>query len=87
MEKIVRYVEENSGGSNSWTHGHHHHNHNSKKKLDDSNSNVKLQSESFNAKGESVLNEAEAKESDQASHEILKGDNPAQPESLLRKVR
>ncbi|XP_057416052.1 IAA-alanine resistance protein 1 [Lotus japonicus] len=85
VEKIVRYVEENSGGSNSWTHGHHHHNHNSKKKLDDSNSNVKLQSESFNAKGESVLNEAEAKESDQESHEILKGDNPAQPESLLRK--
>ncbi|XP_061367083.1 IAA-alanine resistance protein 1 isoform X2 [Gastrolobium bilobum] len=57
VEKIVRYVEENSRGANSWSHGHHHHNHNSTKKLKD----------------------------DKVSHDSLKGDNPAQPESSLRK--
>ncbi|XP_028767062.1 IAA-alanine resistance protein 1 [Neltuma alba] len=32
VEKVVRYVEENSQGANSWTNGHHHHHHHSKKK-------------------------------------------------------
>ncbi|KAJ1430552.1 Zinc/iron permease [Sesbania bispinosa] len=81
VEKLVRYVEENSGGANSWTHGHHHHNHNSKKKLkNDSNSDVNLHSQSSNAKEESMLDEG--KEYNQDS---LKGDNPAQSESSLRK--
>lgn len=33
----MRYVEENSGGGNEWSHGHHHHNKNKKLK-DDSDS-------------------------------------------------
>ncbi|XP_022156063.1 IAA-alanine resistance protein 1 [Momordica charantia] len=37
VEKAVRYVEENSGGGNEWSHGHHHHNKNKKLK-DDSDS-------------------------------------------------
>ncbi|XP_015957922.1 IAA-alanine resistance protein 1 [Arachis duranensis] len=74
VEKVVRYVEENSGGASSWTHGHHHHNHNSKKKLkDDSNSNTKE---------EKFLDEG--KDSKQVSND-LKEDNPAQSESSLRK--
>lgn len=82
----MRYVEENSGGANSWTRGHHHHNHNSKKKLkDDNNSDVNSQSESFNAKEERLLDEG--KEYNQASPDSFKGDNPAQSESSLRKVR
>ncbi|MED6174384.1 IAA-alanine resistance protein 1 [Stylosanthes scabra] len=75
VEKVVRYVEENSGGAGSWTHGHHHHNHNSKKKLkDDSNSN---------AKEEKFLDEG--KDSKQVSNDLLKEDNQAQSESSLRK--
>ncbi|TKY59759.1 IAA-alanine resistance protein 1 [Spatholobus suberectus] len=84
VEKVVRYVEENSGGANSWTHGHHHHNHNSKKKLkDDNSSTVNLQSKSSNAKEERLLDEK--KEDDHASHDSLKGDNPSQSETSLRK--
>ncbi|KAK7399883.1 hypothetical protein VNO78_11077 [Psophocarpus tetragonolobus] len=83
VEKIVRYVEENSGGANSWTHGHHHHNHNSKKKLKhETNSTVNLQSESFNAKEERLLDE---KKYDQVSRDSLKEDNPSQSETSLRK--
>ncbi|KAL5187913.1 IAA-alanine resistance protein 1 [Glycine soja] len=84
VEKLVRYVEENSGGANSWTHGHHHHNHNSKKKLKgDNSSSANLQSESNNAKEERLIDEI--KEDDQVSCDSLKGDNPSQSETSLRK--
>lgn len=83
VEKIVRYVEENSGGTNSWTHGHHHHNHNSKKKLKDDNSCTdNLQSESSNAKEERLQDE---RKDVQVSRDSLKGDNPSQSETSLRK--
>ncbi|RDY00353.1 IAA-alanine resistance protein 1, partial [Mucuna pruriens] len=84
VEKIVRYVEENSRGANSWMHGHHHHNHTSKKKLkDDDSSTANLQSESSNANEERLLDDR--KEDDQVSHDSLKGDNPSQSETSLRK--
>ncbi|XP_010415408.1 PREDICTED: IAA-alanine resistance protein 1 [Camelina sativa] len=35
VEKLVRYVEENSSGSNTWGHHHHHHQHAGSKKLKD----------------------------------------------------
>lgn len=83
VEKLVRYVEENSGGANSWGHGHHHHNHNSKKKLkDDNNSDVNNQSQSSNTKKSLV---DEGKEDNQVSHDTLEGDKPAQSKSSLRK--
>ncbi|XP_008389136.2 IAA-alanine resistance protein 1-like isoform X1 [Malus domestica] len=52
VEKTVRYVEENSGGTNAWSHGHHHHHHHkkSKKLKDDNDSHDDLQSESSNGK-------------------------------------
>lgn len=82
----MRYVEENSGGANSWGHGHHHHNHNSKKKLkDDNNSDVNNQSQSIKTKKERLVDEG--KEDNQVSHDSLKGDKLAQTESSLRKVR
>ncbi|KAI4357399.1 hypothetical protein L6164_001348 [Bauhinia variegata] len=50
VEKVVRYVEDNSGGYNTWTHGHHCHHHNSNKKLkDDNDSHAGPQSESLKA--------------------------------------
>ncbi|RZB96031.1 IAA-alanine resistance protein 1 isoform C [Glycine soja] len=84
VEKLVRYVEENSGRANSWTHGHHHHHHNSKEKLkDDNSSTANFQSESNNAKEERLIDER--KEDDQVSLDSLKGDNPSQSETSLRK--
>lgn len=49
VEKIVRYVEEHSGGTNAWGHGHHHHHH-SKKLKDDNDSHDDLLSESSTGK-------------------------------------
>lgn len=37
VEKIVRYVEERSGGIDSWGHGHHHHHHKKTESLQDIN--------------------------------------------------
>ncbi|KAK9051188.1 hypothetical protein SSX86_027814 [Deinandra increscens subsp. villosa] len=37
VEKVVRYVEERSGGVNSWGHGHHHHHHKKNESLQDVN--------------------------------------------------
>ena len=45
VEKIVRYVEEHSGGTGAWGHGHHHHHH-SKKLKDDNDSHDDVLSES-----------------------------------------
>lgn len=82
VEKLVRYVEENSRGANSWTHGHHHHSHNSINKLkDDKDSDVNTQTQSPNAKKERLLAEAEGKD----DNGFLKGDNPTKSESSLRK--
>ncbi|CAJ1938921.1 unnamed protein product [Sphenostylis stenocarpa] len=75
VEKVVRYVEENSGEANSWTHGHHHHNHNSKKKLKNYNS-------SSNAKEDRLLDE---RKDDHLSGDSLNGDNQSQSETSLRK--
>ncbi|PRQ40217.1 putative zinc/iron permease [Rosa chinensis] len=49
VEKMVRYVEEHSGGTNALGHGHHHHHH-SKKLMDDNDSHDDLTSESSTGK-------------------------------------
>ncbi|CAE5963365.1 unnamed protein product [Arabidopsis arenosa] len=47
VEKLVRYVEENSSGSNTWGHHHHHHHAGSKKPKDEvDHNNVDKQSSS-----------------------------------------
>lgn len=78
VEKIVRYVEENSGESNSWGHGHHHHHLKSSKKLKDDDDLGKTQSESSSG--------TEGIVSDEVSEDSLNGDNLAQHETLLRRV-
>ncbi|KAH9794347.1 IAA-alanine resistance protein 1 [Citrus sinensis] len=77
VEKIVRYVEENSGESNSWGHGHHHHHLKSSKKLKDDDDLGKTQSESSSGTEGIVSNEV--------SEDSLNGDNLAQHETLLRR--
>ncbi|KAG6764351.1 hypothetical protein POTOM_031817 [Populus tomentosa] len=78
VEKVVRYVEDNSSGANAWNHGHHHHNHNSSKKLkDDSDAHDKTQSKSSK--------EADGKGSDEVLDDSSNDTNFTQSESLLRK--
>ncbi|VFQ86496.1 unnamed protein product [Cuscuta campestris] len=43
VEKLVRYVEERSGGANAWGHGHHHHKQIKKLKVDNNPDNDDLQ--------------------------------------------
>ncbi|KAJ7954478.1 IAA-alanine resistance protein 1 [Quillaja saponaria] len=85
VEKLVRYVEENSQGR-TWTHGHHHHHKSSKNLKDDNFSHVHEQSESFNANDNGLLNEG--REANEASDDSLKGDDMndlTQHGSIIRK--
>ncbi|XP_011028121.1 PREDICTED: IAA-alanine resistance protein 1, partial [Populus euphratica] len=80
VEKVVRYVEDNSAGASAWNHGHHHHhhNHNSSKKLkDDSDAHDKTQSKSSK--------EGDGKGPDEVLDDSSNDTNFTQSESLLRK--
>ncbi|XP_071724184.1 IAA-alanine resistance protein 1-like [Rutidosis leptorrhynchoides] len=69
VEKMVRYVEENSGGANTWGHGHRHHHHKSSQK--------KKSKSSRKAKGKKASSDEAL--SDSLNRDIMK------EESLLRK--
>ncbi|KAI9074106.1 hypothetical protein K1719_043951 [Acacia pycnantha] len=71
VEKVVRYVEENSQGANSWTTGHHHHHHSKKKKLKD------------DVKDDKLLDEG--RDSDAVSRVSSKGNDATQSRPLLKK--
>ncbi|TXG57000.1 hypothetical protein EZV62_018313 [Acer yangbiense] len=78
VEKVVRYVEENSSEANSWGHGHHHHHHKSSKKLkDDNDVHAEKQPESSSGTEEKVSNEI--------SEDSLNGVKPTPSESHIRK--
>ncbi|KAM0013990.1 putative zinc/iron permease [Helianthus debilis subsp. tardiflorus] len=57
VEKIVRYVEERSGGTDSLGHGHHHHHRNHKKTdtLQDTSETTSVESSEPEKQSESVL--------------------------------
>nr|XP_048318566.1 IAA-alanine resistance protein 1 isoform X2 [Ziziphus jujuba var. spinosa] len=83
VEKVVRYVEDYSGGTNAWSHTHHHHHHKKSKKLKDDND---MQSQSSDGKDSTAPNNtSEEKVPDDASHNSLKEDT--QQESYIRKRR
>lgn len=76
VEKLVRYVDENSGEADSWGHGHHHHHHNNKKLKNDDDINGKKQSQPCCG--------IEEKGSNQMSEDSLNRDSVIQQESLRR---
>ena len=89
VEKIVRYVEDNSGGANATNHSHHHYNNrNSKKLKDDSNGHNENQQQSLNENNGNIL-EASSKGAfpDGRSDDSLILEKQMQPESQLQKVR
>lgn len=78
VERVVRYVEENSGEATSWGHGHHHHHSKSTKKLkDDSDICAEKEPESSSEK---------EKVSDEISQETSNGDEVMETKSHIRKV-
>ncbi|KAF3966264.1 hypothetical protein CMV_009617 [Castanea mollissima] len=88
VEKLVRYVEGNSGGAHAWGHGHHHHHHHkgSKKLKDDSDSTDIKQSQSFDGKdGKTLEMSSEGKVSDEVSNDSLNGDD-LRHESLRKRT-
>lgn len=79
VEKLVRYVEEKSRGTNVFNHGHHHHHHKSSKKLNDKkDSDDELPSQLSDGK-------SEAKKDEKVSDDSLDGDNMGQHKSLRKR--
>lgn len=84
VEKIVRYVEDNSRDASSWGHGHHHHHHRhskSKKLKDDNDEDEKIQEQPVNDVNGSISEIS----SDGGPETCLIGEKKNQSESLLRK--
>ncbi|KAI7995955.1 IAA-alanine resistance protein 1 [Camellia lanceoleosa] len=82
VEKIVRYLEENSKGANAWNHTNHHHYHhkNSKKLKDDNGDDDKMQQQSLNEKNECISEIS-------SQGKVLDGgsEKQNQPESLRKR--
>lgn len=84
VEKLVRYVEELSGGVNAWGHGHHHHRH-SKKLKDDNNPDNDLQDLTHEKTGSLPEKESGGSKIDGQSAEMLNGEKDSK-NTVLRKV-
>ncbi|KAJ8774769.1 hypothetical protein K2173_017215 [Erythroxylum novogranatense] len=78
VEKVVRYVENNSTETNAWSHGHRHHLHKSSRKLKDAYE-VHEKSQPHSSK------ECGAKGSEDVSDNSVNGVNVTQDASLLCK--
>lgn len=87
VEKLVRYVEGNSGGAHAQNHGHHHHHKNRTKKLkDDNDSRDVMQSLSLDGKeGKTPEKSAARKLSGEVSNKSTKGNDLPLPESLRKR--
>ncbi|KAL5553337.1 hypothetical protein UlMin_040738 [Ulmus minor] len=73
VEKVVRYVEDNSRGTNAWSHGHHHHHHKKSKKLkDDKDSDDDIQSKSSNG---ALEKSSDGEVQDEVLNDSLKEDS------------
>ncbi|KAK3029242.1 hypothetical protein RJ639_038849 [Escallonia herrerae] len=96
VEKVVRYVEEMSGGVNAWSHGHHHHHRkNSDKLKDDNDAHDTLQELACSGKDKSISKSEDMSEracddglngvdsSERVPGECLNGEE--QSEAALRK--
>lgn len=66
VEKLVRYIEDSSGGIGAWSHGHHHHHHHHKK-----NKKLKADGNSNKNEQENLHNEKRLQMKDR----ILSGEN------------
>lgn len=86
VEKLVRYVEDFSGGADEWSHGHHHHRHTRTTKLkDDNDANDDLQELSQEKSGNLSEKAAGESEVDGLSADSPNGGKPSGG-AILRKV-
>ncbi|KAK3004830.1 hypothetical protein RJ639_019331 [Escallonia herrerae] len=77
VEKVVRYVEETSGGVNAWSHGHHHHHRkNSDKLKDDNDAHDTLQGLACSGKDKSISKSEDM--SERACEDGLNGEDSSE---------
>lgn len=88
VEKIVRYVEDFSGGADEWSHGHHHHHHRHThiiKLKDDDDANDNDQELSLKKSGNLSEKTAGGSDVDGVSADSPNGEKPSGG-AVLRKV-
>ncbi|XP_042022563.1 IAA-alanine resistance protein 1-like [Salvia splendens] len=79
VEKVVRYVEEYSGGENDWNTGHHHHHKHSNKLKDDDHVDENHQAQSHDEKS------SEGKELDKPAKKARSGKT-SEKDSLRKRT-
>lgn len=85
VEKLVRYVEDNSRGVNTWSHGHHHHHSKKTQRLDDSeNAKDNDQSQSDNSDKVNSEKSTDKKELQKVIDESSDGNKTGQSKSLRK---
>ncbi|KAF7133466.1 hypothetical protein RHSIM_Rhsim09G0085400 [Rhododendron simsii] len=85
VEKIVRYVEDNSRGASQWTHSHHHHHHHesSNKLKDDDDENMRKPHIEKNGSTSEMSSEENLL--DGVSDECVTGEKQSQSEFLRKR--
>uniref|UniRef100_A0A1J3ENZ2 IAA-alanine resistance protein 1 n=1 Tax=Noccaea caerulescens TaxID=107243 RepID=A0A1J3ENZ2_NOCCA len=86
VEKLVRYVEENSSGSNTWGHHHHHHGGSKKLKDEDDHNNVDQQCSSdekvSNGSKDNSLRKRKTSAGDAADKSESSAETTSKPEQV-----
>lgn len=85
VEKVVRYVEDMSGGVNSWGHGHHHHNHNHNHNHKKSVSLNDINGDDDNSNGENLDGSTSETPEKIASGESLNSDKQSESSHLRKR--
>ncbi|KAH7840849.1 hypothetical protein Vadar_022515 [Vaccinium darrowii] len=85
VEKIVRYVEDNSRGASQWTHSHHHHHNKSSKKMKDDDDDENHQKSHNEKNGSASEMSSEKKLLDGGSDDGLIGEKRSQSEFLRKR--
>lgn len=87
VEKVVRYVEDNSRkGTSHLSHGHHHHHHKHHNKVDDDDDNNDEFNSKHNDKPGDIGDAQSQKASVHEANEQVNDGNLTEQKALLRKV-
>ncbi|GFP86563.1 iaa-alanine resistance protein 1 [Phtheirospermum japonicum] len=86
VEKLVRYVEEFSGGENAWGHHHHHHHKHTSKLKDDDHEHENNQELSHDEKNEKMSEKIDKEKELDGPADTASSDKKGEKNSLRKRI-
>ncbi|KAL3652882.1 hypothetical protein CASFOL_002563 [Castilleja foliolosa] len=86
VEKLVRYVEEFSGGESPWGHHHHHHHKHTNKLKDDDHEHENNQELSHDEKNEKISEKADKEKELDGPADYASSDKKSEKNSLRKRI-